>query len=194
MNHDEFDALMATVTAVWTNWTANTLTFSVAERLLLDLDHVAALAAVDRLAITDPRWFPGIGALRAEAVELTDPQGQAPTMEEAWGEVRRAIARFGVHVGTEQSDRTLEWSHPAIGQVVEHMGWRTLCTSDNEVADRAHFARMYEARVDHWRVETAMPPSVRALLEQRHLAIPAGDNVRPVLADVPRRVLDVEGL
>lgn len=176
MTDDEFDTTMLAVTGVWPNWQANQATFGVAERLLAGLAYEDVVAAVDALAIESPRWFPGLGELRVRALELGQPEGGAPSGDEAWGEVVRERHRAGQYAGTALSDRSATFSHRAITVVVEAMGWAELCTSQNEVADRAHFLKLYAERVTRLRVDRATPPSVAAAIARAagSLALPAG--------------------
>lgn len=59
----------------------------------------------------------------------------------AWGMVCKAIRQYGYYRQAEAMQ-----SLPAeIQSVVTSMGWQTLCESENEIADRAHFTKAYEA-------------------------------------------------
>jgi len=59
----------------------------------------------------------------------------------AWGMVCKAIRQYGYYRQAEAMQ-----SLPAdIKSVVAAMGWQTLCASENEIADRAHFTKAYEA-------------------------------------------------
>lgn len=56
---------------------------------------------------------------------------------EAWGDVMRAVSRFGAY-------RDPEFADPHVATVVRAMGWQELCASENQVADRARFVDAYE--------------------------------------------------
>ena len=59
----------------------------------------------------------------------------------AWGMVCKAIRKYGYYRQAEAMQ-----SLPAdIIHIVAAMGWQTLCASENEMADRAHFTKAYEA-------------------------------------------------
>lgn len=178
MTDQEFAEVMLAVTGLWPNWQANQPTFAATERLLAGLPYLDVVAAVDSLAVESPRWFPGPGELRVRALELGQPEGGAPAADEAWGEVVRERHRAGMFAGTPQSDRQLEWSHPAIAAVVDAMGWAELCVSENEVADRAHFVKLYGERVTRLRVDRATPPTVAAALARAQAATALPEGVR----------------
>lgn len=176
MTDQEFAEVMLAVTGLWPNWQANKPTYAVADRLLAGLPYLDVCAAVDALAIESPRFFPGPGELRVRALEVAAPEGGAPSGDEAWGEVVRERHRAGQYAGTALSDRALTFSHPAITAVVDALGWSALCTSENEVADRAHFLRLYAERVTRLRVDRATPPSVAAAIARtaEATALPSG--------------------
>ena len=59
----------------------------------------------------------------------------------AWGQVTKAIRQYGYYRQTEAMQ-----SLPAdVSAVVSSMGWQTLCMSENDMADRAHFIKAYDA-------------------------------------------------
>ena len=109
-------------------------------RALADIPDEALIQAVsEHIAHNDE--FPTIAGLRRLALA-----GQHPAPGDAWGEVVRQMQAVGRY-------RTPAFSHPLITQAVDQVGgWQALCKSDNLVADRAHFLRIYEELV---RRETA---------------------------------------
>lgn len=115
---------------------------------LADLPDEALIQAVsEHIAHNDE--FPTIAGLRRLALA-----GNHPTFGDAWGEVARQMQEVGRY-------RTPAFSHPLITQAVNQVGgWQALCESDNLVADRAHFLRIYEELV---RRETAGKVSFPAL-------------------------------
>lgn len=64
--------------------------------------------------------------------------------DQAWAEVLQQVRRVGYY-------GVPVWSHPAVADAVAALGWQTLCTSDNQEADRAHFMRFYERAHDRHR-------------------------------------------
>jgi hypothetical protein len=97
------------------------------------------------------------------------PGGRAPTIDEAWGEVLARVSRVGLTTELPGGPK-VTFSHPAIESVVASMGWRNLCVSETQMADRAHFARLYTERVDRDLSVAAEAPNVlqhRAALAAR---------------------------
>lgn len=123
-------------------------------RCLADLAPAALEAAV--LAhISTNKWFPTIAELREATLAMLPGQG-IPTATEAWGEVMHAFEMVGYY-------HTPEWSHPAIAKTVDAMGWQQLCLSENGMADRAHFIKLYEVYVKRVRDDSLMLPEAKRL-------------------------------
>jgi hypothetical protein len=102
---------------------------------LADIPDESLIQAVSE-HIANEDDFPTIAGLRRLALA-----GQYPSPGDAWGEVMRQMQAVGRY-------RTPAFSHALILQAVEHLGgWHALCVSDNLVADRAHFLRLYEELV-----------------------------------------------
>lgn len=128
-------------------------TLQVYHRTLADIDAPALLAAaLDH--ISRSKFFPSVSELRDAAYRVVTLNQPSP--EEAWGEVKAAFRRWG-YTGKP------EWSHPAIEATVKIMGWRELCQSENEVADRAHFLRIYASVEQRHKDNALMLPEIRNL-------------------------------
>lgn len=168
MTRSELVKLMALVSTYWPHWSVPTNTDELSavvnawERLLGDVPAKEAAAAVDAIAVEGERFAPGPGVIRRRALDIAGGP-DAPTEDEAWLEVREGIRRVGSL--TRYGEPLPVWSHPAIGAVVRALGWDELCESENEVADRAHFTRLYRERVVVERNRQAAPPSVLAAIE-----------------------------
>lgn len=105
--------------------------------LLKDVSPVAFTQAVMVFCQSQREIYPGTGlvaCLRDLALPETAPDALA-----AWGEVRQQIGRVGDY-GLPQ------FSHSLIGAVVEDLGWKTLCLSEDIHIERAHFLRAYDQR------------------------------------------------
>lgn len=97
----------------------------------LEFNHVkAALLAHCRSA----KFLPSPAELR-ELVTNGPSSGRSGI--DAWGDVRRAISRYGVH-------RVPQFADPLVKRAVDAVGWTTICNSESEGVERAHFAKAYE--------------------------------------------------
>lgn len=134
-------------------------TIKVYQRLLADLDFDLLKAATLQCA-TLCKFFPTVAEIRDAAVELSTMAEGIPSDIEAWGEINREIQR--VH-----HDGRPEFSHPLIEQIVRDLGWRSLCLSDNQIADRARFMDAYEKNLKVSRRRRQMLPEVTGIVDKR---------------------------
>lgn len=107
-------------------------------RLLSDIPPGDLQIVVDQ-CIATCKYLPTVAEIRDEWHKLSRCIGQ-PSATEAWADVMKQIREVG-YIGRP------EFASPITAQVVRAMGWRELCASENQVADRAHFMRMYEQLV-----------------------------------------------
>lgn len=165
MTHEETLKIMALLTAAYPQANIEEETIQIYIKFLLDLPCEAGQAAALEL-IASSRWFPAVAELRQAAVEAM-PENQIPGPGEAWGEVvgqLRAVGWYG----------RPSFSHPAITKAVKAMGWRELCMSENVVADRAHFLRIYENYQERAKKELWQLPEVQQLRAKLTRELPSG--------------------
>ena len=102
--------------------------------MLKDIPLEVLVVAVEQ-CIVESEFLPSIAKVRDKALSLVRPERKDPM--EAWGVVLTTIQRVGFY-------RSPTFDDPLIARAVECLGWQYLCTSENVVADRAHFAKVYE--------------------------------------------------
>lgn len=130
-------------------------TFQVYAGMLKDLDADVFAAALEQAA-NGSKFFPSIAEIRDRADAITTPTQL--TEADAWGQVMAAIRKVGFY-GQPVFD------NPIVTRAVEIMDWRTLCTSENVIADRAHFMKIY-GQLAHRELEDAkLLPAARRLRE-----------------------------
>ena len=126
-------------------------------RLLMDIPDDALLAAaLERAA--NGTFPPSVAELRNACFAMVEPEQL--TAGEAWTLVTRAISKYGSYEpGPQQAKAELP---PVVWRAVESLnGWRYLCLSEDTMADRAQFFRVYEALVTRERETRRMLPEVR---------------------------------
>jgi hypothetical protein len=134
--------------------------------LLGDLDFDLLKAAV-HAHCAGSKWFPSVAELRQAAYDLVAAGADGVTAGEAWGEVRRAIALGGHRFQSGEAG----WSSPLVEAAFNALGgWSYFRTAlaDDEMADRAHFTRAFEALQRRQRDLDRMHPAVRRF-RQRYL-------------------------
>jgi hypothetical protein len=152
-------------------------------RMLEDLDVEATTRAIKRIIRTS-RFLPTVAEIRAAALEVADGAARAPG--DAWGDVLRAIGRYGANrtPGVEFC-----FADPLVARAVQSLGWRELCLSEVGYADRARFVELYAQLVESDRRErlTAGIPGASAP-QLRGGTTPIGAAVSRALASGARTV------
>jgi len=159
---DEITDVIGVLMAAYPAWGENNqkidATLEVYRCALMDID-AGLLRAAAMQHIGSSQWFPTVYELRKAALSIVTHGDESP--EEAWGEVKRAIRLYG-------SYREPQFTNVKIDQAVKIMGWLNLCMSENEVADRAHFFKIYKSVQDRENYDTIALPEVKRAIE--HLA------------------------
>lgn len=131
----------ATIQAAYSRPQMTDATAATYERLLVDLDFVDAMAAIDRHILTN-KWLPTVAEIRAECTRAVST---LPEPEIAWGEVRRKIGSHGRNI---REDKPLNFSAPEIRAAVDVIGWQTICNDPNEMSTRSRFVDAYRSYYD----------------------------------------------
>lgn len=145
-------------------------------RLIGDRPAYEIEAAIDAFAAEGERFTPTVGQIRNRSIDLALVRSgeRIPDTDQAWGEIKSEMSRVGYsgELDPNDIDAKPRFSHPAITTAVESMGWPYLCRSTDEMADRAHFLKLYAAAAQRTRSTSAMPPSVVAVLAGAMKALP----------------------
>lgn len=142
--------------------------------LLADLDYADAYAALKRHIAAGSEWMPSIAELRRIASEAR--HGRARTGLDAWGDVKREVGRTGRY-------RQPAFADPLVARCVEAIGWVAICDSEDEMVERAHFVRAYDAMASR----SAEDRSVASLPGVARPALPAND-AAALYGYTPRRL------
>jgi hypothetical protein len=127
--------------------------------LLDDLEFGVVKAAL-QVHCRSNKWLPSPAELR----DLVAGGGAAVRSGmDAWGDVLRAVCCYGIH-------RVPEFGDPLVADAVKAVGWDAICNSENQVADRAHFARVYDSMATAAR--TAAQVGARAVHQLRGMTSP----------------------
>ena len=128
-------------------------------RQLQDIPFPVAEAILAKWVATN-KWSPSIADIRDSMAEIQNG-GQADDWGEAWDQAMTAIRRFGSY----DEDGALASLPPLTRETVRRLGYKSLCWSENQVADRANFRQVYEILAKR-KVETdKIPLPVRETLK-----------------------------
>ncbi len=144
---------------------------------LRDLEHDAALAAVERIVRTS-RFLPTIAEIREAAMDAV--HGTRKNGGAAWGECLALIRRYGSH---RHPGIDFEITDSHVAATVRAFGWHDLCRSDNSVADRARFIELYDQLAKGERKEAQIAPG---------LTLPAGPRTETRQLPAPRPFVPVD--
>lgn len=128
-------------------------------RQLQDIPFPVAEAILAKWVATN-KWSPSIADIRDSMAEIQNG-GPADDWGEAWDQAMNAIRRFGSY----DEDGALASLPPLTRETVRRLGYKSLCWSENQVADRANFRQVYEI-LSKRKVETdKIPLPVRETLK-----------------------------
>lgn len=186
MTDQEFETIALALKAAYPN--ANVLPDKYAMKTwykaLADLDYRVVENAVWE-HINTAVWPPRIAEIREKCADRLCPM--LTDWGEAWEEVQHAIRRFGSY----REEEAIASLSRLTAVTVRRMGFQNLCRSENPVADRAHFQRIYENLILRERHDAQLPEFVR---EERERLIESNtppvlqieDNFEPPQSDVER--------
>jgi hypothetical protein len=170
MSPTEILSVMKLVKATWPNWRAPAdpdaadAALQAWSALVGDLPLDAVVASILAYAAEGHEFPPPVGVIRKRVIEAAERSSgsMAPTVDQAWEEIRMCIRSHGMYRVPGQD---FGFSHPAIADVVRSMGWQELCISENfDVVDRAHFQKLYPNAVARHAADPR-PPEVAAILD-----------------------------
>lgn len=142
MTERDFDKIRAALKSAYPN--ANIMpdnyTIRLWFRMLEDLDYeVVENAVLDHISTCV--FPPAIAEIRQKCTQRLNPI--ISDWGAAWEEVQNAMRRYGYY----REEEAMASLSSLTAVAVRRMGFRNLCMSENPVADRAHFQRMYEGMV-----------------------------------------------
>ena len=124
--------------------------------MLKDIDDNVALAALKRIIATNK--FPPTPAEMLESVRKITNRGMLDAGE-AWQKVNCAILQYGYYRESEGLDSLDETTRKA----AQYIGWRELCLAplEQEMANRAHFMKMFETIAARAKERQLIPKSIQ---------------------------------
>lgn len=127
-------------------------------RQLKDIPYQVAEAALSKWVATN-KWSPSIADIREIAATMT--HGELPDWGEGWASLQKAILRHGQYHQRE----ALAELDDLTRDVVERLGYRTLCLSENQQWDMNNFRRLYELLAERRKDEAQVPQEVLLLVK-----------------------------
>jgi len=182
---DEKDVMgiVAIICAAYPNFTPTEHTVDVYYETLKDIPaDLLKAATMQSISETGRKFAPSVGELRGAVAEIRNVVRGVPSSYQAWQETLSQICDVGSYGNPE-------FTSPLIAETVRLIGWRNLCMSENQVADRARFIQAYEQLSDRAARDEIMLPQVREYIERNGKALPAPTESIQALADLWHRPL-----
>ena len=136
MKRQETAAICAILASAFPALTMTAETVEMWNAMLGDLEYGLVLRAVQDWVLTEER-YPTIAGIRRQCGGLYG--ALAPSPSEAWAEVTEIAERYGIY----QAELRPRWSHDLIRQTVKTIGYYHICQTDNIIATRSQFIKMY---------------------------------------------------
>jgi len=111
--------------------------------------------------ISESEFPPTIADIRKHTVESRGDAIISPS--DAWGEVEKAIRNFGSY----REQEALEELSPLTRRIVKSLGFKNLCYSENQMADRAHFIKLYSGMMETEKKKMQLPDNLRKEIQGR---------------------------
>lgn len=161
MEREQFKVLCKGMKAVYTQETflPDADAFNIWFSLLGDMEYKVLNAAIQKYMLTN-KFPPTIADLREIATTISI--GDIPDWGEGWERVLLAIRKYGFYRESE----ALETMDELTKTCVKRLGWRNLCMSENNNADRANFRMIYEQLSERTKKESVLPLSLSKTIKQ----------------------------
>jgi len=154
-NKTEITKLVGVLFASFPTVEVSEVTIKIYVRMLSDIPLEVLKATIEQ-CLAESEFLPTIAKLRDKALSLVSAVSNMPTAFEAWGIVVQAMGAIG-------SYGVPDFGNEIIQRAVDAIGWKSLCMSENQVADRAHFAKVYDALLNRAVQDQKLMPAARQL-------------------------------
>lgn len=140
MNAQEFGKFAAALRTYYSreNILPNKQAMELWYRQLQDIPYEAAEAILSKWVATN-KWSPSIADIRDGMAEIQNG-GAVEDWGEGWNKAMAAIRKYGSYNEAEALDSL----PPLTRETVRRLGYKSLCWSENQIADRANFRQVYE--------------------------------------------------
>lgn len=158
MTFDEFKTLAKGLKSAYTtpNFLPDEYAIKVWYRFLGDLPCDLATMAVQKYISTN-RFPPTIADIREM---VADMMTESTDWSKSWQDVTRYISLYGIPNESKAYDAMDEYTKEA----VKRLGWKNLCMSQNQTADRANYRMVYEAIIKEKKDHLSVPENLRLKL------------------------------
>lgn len=139
MNKQEFGVFASALKTYYSkeNLLPNAQAMELWYRELCDIPYYVAETALRKWVATN-KWSPSIAEIREMTAGIVN--GEPLTWGESWERALGAVKKYGSY----NKGAALNSLDPLTRKCVESIGYIELCMSENIMADRAHYQRIFE--------------------------------------------------
>jgi hypothetical protein len=130
-------------------------------KMLSDTECYIVEAAIEKFLV-ESKFPPTIADIRERIADITVVKEK--TSIEAWNDVKTSIRKFGFY----REKDAMEMLSGTTRKVVEAIGFSTLCLSENEMVDRAHFLKVYDNLANRDRTDALMFQNTKDIISRLH--------------------------
>ena len=131
---------------------------------LKDIPYKVAEATLNKWVALE-KWSPSIADIRQVATEIVN--GAPKDWGDGWEQVETAIRYFGTYREAE----ALESMDAITRATVQRLGFKNLCLSENQQADRANFRMIYEQLNERKQKDDQIPEAIKNLISDMPLLL-----------------------
>ena len=124
--------------------------------LIGDLPFELAQIALKKVMLTS-QFPPTVADIRKAATEIVTPAGETLDAGKAWGEVQKAISKYG----WPDPDNALASMSPLTQQVVNQISWQELCSCEESGVIRGQFMKMFNALAERQKEQRTLPATLK---------------------------------
>jgi len=124
-----------------------------------DLNYKSTELALKKVLI-DSKYMPTVSEIRQAVAEIENPDNSI-TGSEAWGQVIKAIGRYGIY----EPKKALDSMDQRVSTLVKRFGWKDICLSEKIAVERSNFMKLWEEQQQKEVKYTALPGSVKLQIE-----------------------------
>lgn len=128
--------------------------------MMFEEDSLQSVQLAVKTHIATNKFPPKIADIRESLVNVSR---SVLSSDEAWGMVKKAISRYGMYRETE----AIESLSDELGTFVKRFGYKDLCLSENIMADRAHFIKLWESNRKNEKYNAMIPLGITQEIDEK---------------------------
>jgi hypothetical protein len=140
MTKAEVTKLLTITAAMYPKFEISNIKIELWADLIGDIPFKVAQAALKKVMMTS-EFPPTVAEIRKAAAEITTPKNEVMDAGQAWGEVQRALKKWG----WPEPEKAMAMMSPLTQQVVKQISWREICMCEETGVIRGQFMKMYNA-------------------------------------------------